>query len=130
MHYLKCIAICEYLQRKLYARQRQQVPVESMGELQNLLVSLRKRLENENNLELTTAINDMMLGVNQVKQIQGIQFLPEKMKDSLVEGVIKIQRMISMKAFTYFQVNEFEPTEQIIPIMRTVVRIAYEEGAL
>ncbi len=130
MHYLKCIALLDFLQKKLYIGQRQQVPVSAVEEIQRSMVSIRAVLEKEPDPEQSNMIDDIMGSIISIKETPGLTNLTEAMKNSLNYGLSELQDSFALKAFEYFEVNDFEPTKQIIPVMRKVVSTALEKGVL
>ena len=130
MHYLECIALLEFLQKKLFAGQRVQVPVTVVDEVQTSIIALRKRLEKENNAEIDSRIRDLMESVFVIKSTNGLVNLTDAMKTTLVSGISEISDLISLLAYSYFQTHDFEPTNEIIPVMRNVVRVALAKGVL
>ena len=130
MHYLRCIALLKFLQKKLYAGQRQQVPVATVDEVQQGIIGVQKLLENENNAEIRNRLNDVMSSLLAVKSTSGLMYLTEVMKNTLNSGLSELSDMLSLEAYTYFQTHDFEPTEEIIPVMRNVVSVALAKGVL
>lgn len=130
MHYLQCIAMLEYLLQKLNAGQRVQVPVETVDEVQNVLIALNKKLERENNREITIRIRDIMEAAIEVRNATGLTFLTDDMKNAITSGIHELLSHIRILAFNYFKINDFEPTPEIIPIMRGVVEEALLKGVV
>ena len=130
MHYLKCIALLEFLQKKLCIGQKQQVPVSAVEEIQRSMVSVRTMLQKESDPNQMAIIDDVMSSIIEIKETQGLVSLTEGMKNSLNAGLSELQASVALKAFEFFKVNDFEPTKQIIPIMRIVVQTALEKGVL
>ena len=130
MYYLQCIAMLEYLLQKLSAGQRVQVPVEVVDEVQNVLVSLNKKLEKENNRDITVRIRDIMEAAIEVRNATGMTMLTDDMKNAIISGVNELLSLIRLLAFNYFKINDFEPTPEIIPIMRGVVEEALLKGVV
>ena len=130
MHYLECIALLEFLLKKLCAGQRTQVHVSVVSEVQTSVIALQKRLEKENNAEINSRIRDLMESVIAIKNTSGLVNLTESMKTTLVAGLNEISDTISLLAYRYFQTHEFEPTNEIIPVMRNVVSVALAKGVL
>ena len=64
------------------------------------------------------------------KEAKGLTNLTDDMKKAFVSGINELRSAIYLLAYSYFQVNDFEPTPQIIPIMRSVVQCAIERGVL
>lgn len=130
MHYLKCIVMLDFLLKKLYAGQRQQVPVSVVSEVQTGVIAIQKMLEKENSPELKQRLNDIMESVIVIKSTQGLQFLTDLMKSTLTSGLTELSDDISLKAYQYFSVNDFEVSEEIIPVMRNVVKVALAKGVI
>lgn len=130
MRYLECIAMLEYLLKKLCNGQRTQVPVSVVTEVQTVIVQLNKKLENEKNHELTVRIRDILEAVEVVKSTTGMQFLTDTIKTTLNSGVSELVSILRLLAFEYFKTNHFEPTEEIIPVMRGVVGEALAKGVI
>ena len=71
-----------------------------------------------------------MESVIAIKNTSGLVNLTESMKTTLVVGLNEISDTISLLAYRYFQTHEFEPTNEIIPVMRNVVSVALAKGVL
>lgn len=65
-----------------------------------------------------------------IKSTNGLINLTDAMKNTLVSGISEISDLISLLAYSYFQTHDFEPTNEIIPVMRNVVRVALAKGVL
>ena len=130
MHYLKCIALLDFLQKKLCKGQRQQVPISVANEVQTAVIGVQALMEKENNPEVSNRLNDIMAGVVTIKSTSGLTYLTDSMKNALISGIDELSETIALLAFKYFQVNDFEPTEQIIPVMRNIVKVALTKGVL
>lgn len=129
MRYLECIALLNYQLRKLCAGQRTQVPVSVADETLQTLMNIQTLL-GDNVGELTMRINDIMRAIGIINSTQGMVVLTETMKKTLVDGLTEIHDAICLRAFEYYKVTDFEPTEQIIPVMRRVVEVALEKGVI
>lgn len=130
MHYLECIALLGFLRKKLYAEQRTQVPIAVVDEVQTTIIALQKRLEKEHNAEIDSRIRDLMSSILAIQSTKGLDNLTESMKNTLISGLTEVSDTISLLAFRYFQTHDFEPTDEIIPVMRNVVRVALAKGVL
>lgn len=130
MHYLECIAMLEYLLKKMSNGQRTQVPVSVVDEVQTVIIALNKKLKDESNTLVTVRIRDILEAVQVVKSTQGILFLTEMMKDQINSGIQELLSCIRLAAFEYFKTHDFEPTPQIIPVMRSVVKEALSKGVI
>lgn len=129
MRYLECIALLNYQLKKLCAGQRTQVPVSVADETLQTLLNIQTLL-GDNVGELTMRINDIMRAIGIINNTQGMVVLTETMKKTLVDGLTEIHDSICLKAFEYYKVTDFEPTEQIKPVMRRIVQVALEKGVI
>lgn len=57
-------------------------------------------------------------------------FLTQSMKEALVSGVSELLSTLRLKVFDFYKYNDFEPTEELIPIMRAVVTEALRKGVI
>ena len=130
MHYLKCIALLNFLLKKLCEGQRQQVPVSTVNEAQRIMVSLKSLLEESESVEIAVRLDDIMSAIISIKSTEGLTFLTEAMKESLVVGIREMSDMIAIEAFMYFRLHDFELTEEIKPVLRSVVEVALEKGVI
>lgn len=73
---------------------------------------------------------DTMAALHLAQNTQGMLYLTDEMKTAIVDGVTECSSAIAVKAYYYFGTHEFEPTTQIIPIMRYVVECALAKGVL
>lgn len=130
MRYLECIAMLEFLLKKLYSGQRTQVPVTVADDAQQVMVQLNRKLEDNQDTELRVKLRDTMEAIAEVNNVQGILVLTDAMKQALVSGVTDLLNTLQLLAFDYFKYNDFEPTEEVIPIMRNVVATALARGVI
>ena len=130
MHYLKCIAMLDYLLKKLYSEQRKQVPVSTLDEVLQVVDNVIKALPNEQDVMLQVRLQDVQTAAVTIKSTQGILFLTDAMKDAIVGGINEVRAALQILAFNYFVTNDFEPTPEIIPMMRDVVKTAAERGLI
>lgn len=130
MRYLECIAMLEFLLKKLHSGQRTQVPVTVADDAQQVMVQLNRKLEDNQDTELRVKLRDTMEAIAEVNNVQGILVLTDAMKQALVNGVTDLLNTLQLLAFDYFKYNDFEPTEEIIPIMRNVVATALLRGVI
>lgn len=101
-----------------------------VDEVQTVIIALNKKLKDENNTLVTVRIRDILEAVQVVKSTQGILFLTEMMKDQINSGIQELLSCIRLAAFEYFKTHDFEPTPQIIPVMRSVVKEALSKGVI
>lgn len=130
MRYLECIAMLEFLLKKLHSGQRTQVPVTVADDAQQVMVQLNRKLADNQDTELRVKLRDTMEAIAEVNNVQGILVLTDAMKQALVSGVTDLLNTLQLLAFDYFKYNDFEPTEEVIPIMRNVVATALARGVI
>lgn len=130
MHYLECIAMLEYLHKKLHSTQRQQVPISTTDDVQQVLVQVQRKLQNENNPEVQVRIRDAMEAVEEIRNVPGMLFLTQQMKNAVVSCVNELLSALRLKAFDFYKYHEFEVTDEIIPIMREIVHEALRKGVI
>ena len=87
-------------------------------------------LDKEATPEINNRINDIMESILVIKSTEGLIFLTDTMKNVLTSGIQELQSIISLEAFDYFQLHDFEPTPEIIPVMRNVVKVALSKGVI
>ena len=130
MHYLKCINLFNYLLDKLHAGQRQQAPISVIEEIQNPLLHLTERLNGERIPEVVMRTEDILRAINEIRSTAGLTALTDTMKRTLVDGISELKTIICTKAFKYFQTVDFEPSPEIVPLMREVVSVALQKGEI
>ena len=128
MHYLECIQLLDYLLGKLHSKERVQVPVSVLEDLMTVISTVREKLAEETNPMLKARIDDTLSCYTLAKERPNLINLTEDMKSAIVSGVMELRSECCILAFHYFQTHDFEPTAQIIPIMRSVVETAIERG--
>lgn len=65
-----------------------------------------------------------------IKSTPGLISLTDVMKNTVSTGLTELSDIISLEAYKHFQTNDFEPTAEIIPVMRNVVSVALAKGVL
>lgn len=130
MHYLECIAMLDFLLKKLHSGQRTQVPVTVVDDVQQVMVQVNRKLEKETDVQITARIRDVMEALLEVSQVKGALVLTDTMKTALVSGVQELMTGIQLVAYEYFKYNDFEPTQEIVGIMRGIVATALAKGLL
>lgn len=130
MHYLECVALLSYLLKKLQADKRVQVPVSILNDVMTVLIGVNKKLESEldNQPLIRVRLEDAMGATQTIRAVEGITYLTDTMKNSLVSGVTELQQSICLLAYDYFELHDFEPTEKIIPVLRIVVQAHLERS--
>ena len=123
MSYLECIAMLQYLLRKLYSEQRQQVSVSIVKEVQLILTQVKKKLGDDLDCSVSSGLDDLFRATQEITT-SNVQVLTATMKGALVDGIEELVSTLQLAAFEYFKVHDFEPTESVIPVMRDVVKCA------
>lgn len=130
MHYLECIEVLNYLQKKLNAGQRKQVPVKDCTEIQSIVFQLKKKLNEENDPAITSRLRDILEAIDLAQSTPGLLFLTDAMKTAITDGIIELNVLICMKAFQYYKTRDVVVNPQTIPLLRTVVSVALNEGVV
>ncbi|MCM1215083.1 MAG: hypothetical protein NC548_11250 [Lachnospiraceae bacterium] len=130
MHYLECIAMLEFLLKKLHNGQRTQVPVTAVDDVKQVMVQVDRKLKQESSAEIKARIRDVMEAVMEVEGMQGILVLTDTMKTALTSGIEELLASVQVLAFEHFKLNDFEPTAEVIPVMRGVVSTALSRGLI
>lgn len=130
MHYLECIAMLNYLLKKLHSGQRTQVPVTVVDDVQQVMVQLSRKLEKETDVQITARIRDVMEALAEVSEVKGALVLTDTMKSALVSGLTELLTAVQLATYEYYKYNDFEPTPEIVEVMRGVVATALDKGLL
>lgn len=101
-----------------------------VNDVQTVIVQVNRKLENENNHNITLRVRDILEAVEVVKTTNGMQYLTETIKTTLSSGICELISILRLLAFDFYKVNQFEPTEEIIPVMRGVVSEALAKGVI
>lgn len=124
MRYLNCIEMLNYVLKILRSDSRQPVPVSKMPELAACLRGLQAIILEEqiNDAVVSVTMTDLIRSTLSVQTTElKMVNLSEAMKQGLIDGVMKVRNAIACQAFDYYDEHEFEPTPEVIPLMRTVV---------
>lgn len=85
--------------------------------------------EQINDPMVTVSMNDLM-GATLVVQRNcgGMVNLTDTMKQELIEGMKSLKSAVANAAFHYYEIHDFEPKPEVIPLMRDVVETFVEDG--
>lgn len=134
MRYLNSVEMCNYITKSLLKEDsRSPVPVTKIPELMAAMMSLKGLVAEDQITDplMTARFNDLMsamLAVNNNKV--GMTNITETMKQELLNGVNAIKSTVCVKAFNYYEENDFEPTPEVVPLMIDVVETAALAGLL
>lgn len=108
MHFLECIAMLLYLETKLKIGQRVQVEVGVVDELSTILLQISKKLENQQSVGTMTSsiISDIVMSTDTIRKTSGLIYLPDKMRDTLLEGIASLKSDLCVGAYHYFTLHE------------------------
>lgn len=87
-------------------------------------------MEKENDAEIDSRLRDTLESALIISSTSGLQNLTDSMKTTITSGLSELKATICLKAYHFYQLNDFEPTDEIIPVMRQVVSVALEKGVL
>ncbi len=143
MHFLECIAMLRYLEKKLQANQRDQVSVQLIPEVLSVIVQVNKKLEGSlppGNQYLQVS-SDLMHALYAIQQTAGITYLTDSMKNTVVDGIRSLQDELCVFAYKYFTVNKIPDdvckmletddgtdTTSSMSILRKVAEVAINNG--
>ena len=130
MHYLECIALLDYLRKKLQIEQRVPVPIGVLDEVKQQVLAVDNRVSKEGDPQINALLDDLKVSLFSVEVVPGTDNIPDAVKTALADGVQRLLHFIAIKAYHYFEVNSFEPNNIINKSMRIVVEEALEEGVL
>lgn len=123
MKYLDCIELLELALQLLKNGRRDQVPVSKLTEVQTLIVGCRKRAVENPMLE--ARCDDILLGISAVQGGSSITYLPQSMRDVLLQGIQECLASVCSDAWDYYSVHDVPISNQTTPLLRTVVAYHY-----
>lgn len=119
MKYLDCIELLSLALQLLKSGQRDQVPLSKLTEVQVLVMRCSKRAED---LPLVTArCNDILMGIGVAQSNQAVKYLPQAMRDTLVQGLKACMYGVCDAAWDYYSTRDVPISEETIPLLRLVV---------
>jgi hypothetical protein len=124
MKFLEAMEMVMYLLQMMEAGNRVQVQKDKLEELKASLAQLLTLLGTDTTPQLQAAIEDLFTAAGAAEAIN-MQVLPDTMKTTIEQGLTRIKSEIAGLAFSHFSFHDFEPTEEIIPLMREVVAVHY-----
>lgn len=119
-----------YLLSKLEANSRKQVPVDILHELRASTVDISTKLSDVSAPGVIRKLRSLQEALSSIEIAPGVMFLTDKMKAAIVECYVDLRTEIHLITFEHYKVNEFEPNETIISLLREVVETAAQKGAV
>lgn len=113
-----------YLMEQIGSGKRLQISKSKLEELKETLSKIISILDKDISPELQMKIEDLYTALSLAENLD-ITMLPDSVKSSIEKGLKGIKTDVAELAFGHFTFNDFEPTEEIIPIMRHVVAEHY-----
>lgn len=131
MKLLECLALLDFALESLHAGKRVPVPIGAYYDLVPLLIPLSKKLGTlQTSSECRICLQQLEEAVNLVQFPVGSVYLPDAARDTLVSGINSLRDAICLEAFEYFKWNDFEPTPEVVKIMKSVVQVALRRGVI
>ena len=130
MNYLEQLALLEFMLNKLYYQTRDQVSVTAIPSITTVTGKIFKTYENTDDPELKRHVVSLGYAIDALTNVKFGDCITDTCKSALVEATVKLRGTIRMKAFDFYKTNDFEPTEEVIPIMRGVVEEALSRKAI
>jgi hypothetical protein len=121
------MAILNYGLSVLKENQRVQVPVSKLSEVMTAVMRTSERLGTEATLQFNITRDSVIQAIGVAQEMKDIKFLSDNAKSILVDGLSSLKFEVAQLAYDYYSMHDFEPTEEIIPVMRDVVR-TYSQG--
>lgn len=126
MKYLGCIELLNLALQLLKSGQRDQVPLSKLVEVQTLVMRCSKRATD---LPLATArCNDVLMGISVAQANQAVMYLPQSMRDVLVQGIQACLSDVCAAAWEYYSQNDVPISDETMPLLRTVVAYHFAKG--
>lgn len=127
MQYLDCMEMLNYALETLKDGQRVQVPTSKMSDLMTIILRVSDRIGNEQSLSFKTTKDDLLQAILVVQEMKSVSYLNDSIKQTLIEGFKSLKVDVARLAYPYYSLVDFEPTEEVIPLMRDVVKM-YSQG--
>lgn len=128
MKYLDSIELLNLALRLLKSGQRDQVPVSKLAEVQLLVLRCRKRVADVP--MAPTICDDVVMGISVVRNNQTIQFVPQDIRDTLIQGLQDCLAQVCAAAWSYYCDTDVPISDETIPLLRTIVAYHFNKGAL
>ena len=68
------------------------------------------------------ACEDLLGAISTAQALSGMSNLTDKMKQTLIDGVLTMKTALCGIAYDYYSMHDFEVTDAIVPVMREVVQ--------
>lgn len=124
MKYLDCIELLSLALAQLKKGQRDQVPLSKLREVQTLVTRTIQRLEEP---EPKTWLMDVINALSVAMQNTAVQYLPNTMKETLVEGITNCLAEVCDLAWDYYTTHDVPENQDTL--LRTIVEYHYCKGA-
>lgn len=122
MIYLDSITLLDYALKKLNADKRDQVSVSMLPEIKQVVAVATTKVGADQSVAYRISHDDLLEALMAAQSLSGMKNLTEKMKQTIVDGVRTMKHELCVKAYDYYSMHDFEPTEANIPILREIVR--------
>jgi hypothetical protein len=125
MNFLEALELCINALDVIQSGKRVQVGKLKLNELKSILTQIMTIIpESERSPEFILAIENLFKAIYAAIDID-MKVLPDAIKLSLEGGLQALKSEIANKAFSFFSINDFEPSTEIIELMRQVVANHY-----
>jgi hypothetical protein len=128
MHYLEIMEILMDALETIQAGKRVQISKKKVVELRATISQVMMRLKGDmQNYQLAATFEDFFQALELTESIE-MSMLPDTVKVAFENAILAIKAEVGNLAYKYFSINEFEPSDEITPIMQEVVRCHYLGG--
>lgn len=88
-----------------------------------IVVRVNKKVENSDNTAfIRVGLNDLTMSISIAQENKAVRYLTDQMRQALAEGLRSVRTNLCKLAYRYYSDFDFEPTDQVIPLMREVVQ--------
>ena len=131
MEYLEAMSLCMYaLDEVMHAGKRDQVNKSRIDEIKVTVIQIRELLSDQaNNIDLGVALEKTLRAIKATDSLDML-VLPDTIKDIIIQALGQLKRVIARICFDYYSINKFEDDEEVIPVMREVVKSVIGGSAL
>jgi hypothetical protein len=92
--------------------------------LKTLLAVLGKMQSGTSDTRFVQTLSDTIDAVQDILSTDGLTLVPDSIKQQLIQNLLTMKTRTAELAYSYYLFCDFEPTEEIIPIMREIVYLA------
>jgi hypothetical protein len=120
MSYIQQLKMINTVLELVNSDNRNPVPKQNLCAVLRILTRLP---ETSITARISGVLADMIPAIEKLTSTENLGNIPDNIKQKIIRNVYIIKTEIAKLAYTHYRFNHFEPTEDVIPIMREVVMI-------